>query len=515
MTQLAYRQQKIQKKRKQTPWRQFVREICSRMPTVLYKERDIISRFPQTWREWIIVEVAKYNSWDIVDLPFVKNSFFDNLVLLFRSQPKMSIQQWFENENSSYAECYWAKNSYLCFGVWQHTENIAYTVCSNSNIRNVFNSLYTMGNCDNIYSSKIVTWSYNTFYSSNIHDSHNIWFSSNLIGCSECLLCNGLQNVSYCISNIQYNKEEYLYHKDRLLKEKQKFTVYHIKAYSHSLDNKNSKNVTWWGIVQSHDLENAYIVKNIGFGRNILIAWWKDSSVHFYDSFDAWNQVDEHLYATHYVWETSSHVYCVSSGANLHNVYYSYYLESCSYCLGCIWLKNKSYCIFNKQYTKEERHRKVDEIFSEMEKDGTLGEFFPWRMNPFYFNDTAAYLIDDTFTKEEVEKEGYLRRDEPIKVDIPEGVEVVKTSKLSDYEWRRHPELDSGSPWKPWDTGSESSMTHAERWIDPEIMKKVIQDEEGNVYRIVKMEYDFLMKHGLPLPRLHWLERLKMNFKIQ
>ena len=40
-------------------------------------------------------------------------------------------------------------------------------------------------------------------------------------------------------------------------------------------------------------------------------------------------------------------------------------------------------------------------------------------MNPFYFNDTAAYLIDDSFTKEEVEAEGYLWRDEPIKVDIP------------------------------------------------------------------------------------------------
>jgi len=51
-------------------------------------------------------------------------------------------------------------------------------------------------------------------------------------------------------------------------------------------------------------------------------------------------------------------------------------------------------------------------------------------MNPFYFNDTAAYLIDPSFTKEEVEAEGYLRRDEPIKVDIPEGVQTVKTSEL-------------------------------------------------------------------------------------
>ncbi len=46
-------------------------------------------------------------------------------------------------------------------------------------------------------------------------------------------------------------------------------------------------------------------------------------------------------------------------------------------------------------------------------------------MNPFYFNDTAAYLIDDTFTKEEVEAKGYMRRDEPIAVDIPANVEKL------------------------------------------------------------------------------------------
>jgi hypothetical protein len=28
------------------------------------------------------------------------------------------------------------------------------------------------------------------------------------------------------------------------------------------------------------------------------------------------------------------------------------------------------------------------------------------------------------------------------------------------------------------------------------------------------MEYKFLMKHALPLPRKHWLERMKENFRI-
>ena len=114
-------------------------------------------------------------------------------------------------------------------------------------------------------------------------------------------------------------------------------------------------------------------------------------------------------------------------------------------------------------------------------------------MNPFYFNDTAAYLIDPSFTKEEVEKAGYLRRDEPIKVDIPADAELVKTSELDQYE------------------GYDEN---GKRHIDEAILKKVIIDEQGNVRRIVNMEYVFLMKHALPLPRKHWLERMKENFRI-
>ncbi len=52
-------------------------------------------------------------------------------------------------------------------------------------------------------------------------------------------------------------------------------------------------------------------------------------------------------------------------------------MENCKFCIGCIGLRNKEYCILNKQYTKEEREKKADEIFSRMETDGTLGEFFP------------------------------------------------------------------------------------------------------------------------------------------
>ena len=55
----------------------------------------------------------------------------------------------------------------------------------------------------------------------------------------------------------------------------------------------------------------------------------------------------------------------------------------------------------NKQYSKEERHQKVDEIFGQMEKDNVLGSFFPATINPYYFNDTSAVLLE-SFDREEV-----------------------------------------------------------------------------------------------------------------
>jgi len=95
-------------------------------------------------------------------------------------------------------------------------------------------------------------------------------------------------------------------------------------------------------------------------------------------------------------------------------------------------------------------------------------------------------------------------RDEKIKVDIPEGAEIVyftppqsrgiQGGVLSDYQG-----FDENGNWK----------------INPEILKKVIVDKDGNYYKIVPMEYDFLMKYGLPLPEIHWLERIKLGFKFQ
>jgi len=44
-----------------------------------------------------------------------------------------------------------------------------------------------------------------------------------MIGCSECIDCDNLQNQSYCIDNIQYSQEEYRKKKKEILKDKNNF----------------------------------------------------------------------------------------------------------------------------------------------------------------------------------------------------------------------------------------------------------------------------------------------------
>lgn len=50
---------------------------------------------------------------------------------------------------------------------------------------------------------------YRAFYSSDSEDSYDIYFSKNLVGCSNCFGCTNLRKQQYCIYNEQYSKEDY------------------------------------------------------------------------------------------------------------------------------------------------------------------------------------------------------------------------------------------------------------------------------------------------------------------
>ncbi len=64
MTTINQRVDQIKNKRKQTPFRDFLKEIVSWQPIVFYKTDGIVSRFPKTER---IKSVVKYSDFDKVN----------------------------------------------------------------------------------------------------------------------------------------------------------------------------------------------------------------------------------------------------------------------------------------------------------------------------------------------------------------------------------------------------------------------------------------------------------------
>ncbi len=496
MVDLKQRELKMKERRKHTPWRDFVKEICSRRALPFYKIDGFVSRFPETERIGKVVshkEFAEQRD-NLVAYGLVyddKETFFTQLQRLFTSIPLENTLLFGNCENSDYADQSMdAKNTYLSYSIIG-SENVLYTILANGGC-NIFDSMSVVQS-ENIYQSHSVVNSYNIFYSKQVDNSRDIWFCTNMVGCQECMFCQDLDNTSYCIHNIQYSKDAYIAEKKKILSQKTWFAK-SFEQLSPGATISLSTNATWKYITDCSDVTNGYYVQATHQSHNaIFVAGWEGCKM----LHDVYAVAGAPWWYNYYgiMWCTWwDNVYSSVIVPRCMNTYYSYGMESCSYCLGCVGLKNKSFCILNTQYTKEERFELVDKIFTQMESDWVLWTFFPWWMNPFYFNDTVAYLIDDSFTKEEVIQDGYLRRDEEIKTDIPANTEVIETTDLNKYQW-----LDD----------------NGERKLNSEILKKVIKDEKWNYYRIVQMELGFLQKHWLPLPDIHRLERIKLGFKFK
>ncbi|EKE26696.1 MAG: hypothetical protein ACD_4C00189G0002 [uncultured bacterium (gcode 4)] len=488
MSNLIKWENRIKEKRQKITFNDFIKEIASWYPLILNKNNWFISRYPKSDRvKWVLKYVDFEHTRDSLISKWVEYdfslSFFENYKVLFKSIDLPSLIIYAGNENAWFSDIVlWSKNIYLSSAIIQGCENILYSFNVKENSVNILNSINVIDSCENVYLSVWVIKWFNIFYSRYIFNSNNVWFSRNLIWCSECIFCENLENKSYCINNVELEKEEYFKKKEWILSKKKEFLDWY-KKWSINWINIWNQNVSWNFIFYSENIENWYFAYQIKNWRNILMWWGTKNNENVYDVFTGWSIWNQDLYAVTSAGANSSKLYCCAHISFSSNLYYSYFLESCSFCIGCIWLKNKSYCILNKQYSQDEWNILTDKIFAQMEIDWVLWNYFPADMNPFYFNDTMASIVWN-FSKEEIIKDGYMWRDEEVKVDIPEWSEVIDIKDLDIVNY------------------------------DESILKKVIKDDSWNYYRIVKMEYDFLKKYNLPLPEIHWLDRIKLGFNF-
>jgi hypothetical protein len=93
------------------------------------------------------------------------------------------------------------------------------------------------------------------------------------------------------------------------------------------------------------------------------------------------------------------------------DVWYSEYCYNSKNLFGCAGLRNKEYCILNKQYSKEDYQKLLPRIIEHMKKNGEWGEFFPMEYTPFCYNETLAQEYFP-LSQEEILARGWKWKDE-------------------------------------------------------------------------------------------------------
>lgn len=321
------------------------------------------------------------------------------------------IRSEFTNYSADNKDCYL---SYSVIG----SENILYSEIIDNSKNSLDNySVQKIENCsENVDSQN----NYNCHYAIVSSKCIDSFFIYDCINCQNCCLSSNLRNQQYVFKNKKLNKEDY----EKVVQDLFLHTYAGLCAARDYFDNLIQYKAIhrFAQIFNSFNVKGDYIInsKNINYSYNI-----KDSENIFYssrclnnakDSYD--NQglaLGELIYesvATSFGTYRNSFTYiCIGSK----DCQYSLMCRNCSNCFASIGLVNAQYCIFNKQYSKEDYFVLIEKIKKHMDempyidKKGRVfkyGEFFPYDLCPFGINKTDAFDFFK-FTKEESLEMGY------------------------------------------------------------------------------------------------------------
>lgn len=389
-------------------------------------------------------------------------------------------------ENSEF--CNYAgfnKNCYLAVAGSWYNEDCLYGTYYDHSKDSVDCSFLTRGELcyECIFGTKL----YNCTYCIDCSESSDCLFSVNLRGCRNVILSNNLRNKEYYIRNKPCTKEEYEEVRSKLenykmfseyLAEFHKWRKTLLRPANYNI---NCENCVGDYLRNCKNVVNGFIATEVEDAKNIfMVEYSKD----FMDVCFAGYDNAELFYE------------CIASGIGGQRNQFSFQNWSCndvlycdtpqssSDCFGCICVRNKHYCILNKQYSKEEYFELVPKIIELMKKHGEWGEFFPIDYSPFAYNETFAnefYPI----SKENAEQNGWKWREKSN--EIPDVKKVIQAQHLPDS-------IDD---------------------IPDDVLNwAIICEVTGRPYRIVKSELNFYRKQHLPIPRIHYDERHLMRMAL-
>ncbi|MDD3302358.1 MAG: hypothetical protein PHN31_02300 [Candidatus Gracilibacteria bacterium] len=467
--------------------------LAWRVETKLYKRKcdfsgnDIISWFkpdiPYTVYDEKIWDSDKWNPLDYgKDIDFSKTIFeqFYELLLKVPLPSKGTVG----NENSDYCNSSsYLKNCYLTFSA-NYSEDIYYCV----DIVKSSTCVDCIGviESENCYECSATLKGYNLEHCYDTKNCSDSKFLLSCEGCSDCYGCFGLINSKYHIFNTQYSKEKYLEKYKEIIsqtlsEQKIQFKNFYTGKYIKSiLPNTGSENVyESENIINSENVSHcrhAYGAQNIRYCQRM-----QTPIINLAMDFTGFGNNAEKIYYSQQVGNNSLSVYFSSSCFNeISNIFYSMFCRNnVSNCFACIGIRNSSYCILNKQYTKEQYEELVPKIIEHMINSGEWGEFFPANFCPNGYNDSISQIIKP-LTKQEAIALGF---------------------NWSDYE-APFPKVDKIIP--------ANKLPEDIKEIPDDILNRAVECEiTKKPFRIIKPELEFYRKHNLPIPKRHPDQRYK------
>jgi hypothetical protein len=295
-----------------------------------------------------------------------------------------------------------------------------------------------------------------------------------------------LINKKYCIFNKQYSKEEYQkrltdINKKTLEEQKTMIKDFFLKHPHKFFNGQDSLNCSWnylfnnKNVFDGFDINDSQDSKYCDTVNNILDCY--DWSYTGYDG----NQCYQLATCGDKIHHTAFSINIWSGG------YYVYYCILCiniKHCFACVWIRNKEYCIFNKQYTKEEYEKLIPQIIKHMQADWERGEFFPASLSPFGYNETVA-MEYYPLTKQEALAKWFNRSD--YEAPFPQVDKIIKANEVPDI-----------------------------KFVNDDILNRAIICEiTSKPFRIIKQELEFYRKHNIPLPTKHPDQRHKERMALR
>ncbi|MEY4731631.1 MAG: hypothetical protein RL681_577 [Candidatus Parcubacteria bacterium] len=430
-----------------------------------------------------------------------KRPFFEQFADLMREMPWPSLSVSNAKGSPYCNNATNLKDSYLVFGSTNSEDSYyGFGLGGSKNIYDGSSVYESELNYQGVFNRKC----YRAFYSNHCRDSSDIYFCKDCTNVTNCFGCIGLKNKSHCIFNKQVTKEEYRAFMDMArLGSYRSVQEWIAKAEGHwqLFPNKyswgsNNSGVSGEYLNNCKNVARSFAVDN---GENLKYCeyLYSGTAKDCYDYF-RFSNGSELVYETMGSGTGAARLkFCIFCFPASHSMSYCVNCASSSDLFGCFGLKNKHYCILNKQYTKEEYEKLMPRIIEHMtmqpyvDKRGrtyAYGEFFPPEFSPFAYNETIAQeyfplsaeaAINEGYGWGDVAEKGYTATVSP--TELPDDIAAVKDSVLKEVIRCEH----------------DGKCSHP----------------CATVFRIVPQELQFYRRSGIPLPRMCFVcrhyERMK------